>query len=591
MLPTAGYASKSQLDAITTPHIILMDADSGAVLYEKAAYTRAYPASTTKIMTCVVALENCQNLDRQYQCGYEAENGFYSQSSLLGLKHGYIVTIRDMLYGLMLCSGNDCGACLAVATCGSMEAFVELMNKKAEELNMTQTHYTNAHGLHNDEHYTTAYDMALLMKYALGNETFREIIQTLEYTVVEANGRFTKTIQTSNKLLFTKPDIDWEDNIYKYAIGGKTGETNFAGYCLVEAAEKDGVTLITVLFGDPNNYVTSPYYRFHNAKLLFDFGFAQYVTYDMAHFNVSGAFNVQSTGYDPNDPANGVVSAEVDLTGVEIKGALSDLQGITESSFSWQEPVIDPEAARAPVSIGDKLGTATLLCNGQPFYTGDLIATSAVGSDSAANTKSPSSIIKDNTSNSRDVCNLTVSKNGGDAEYTVWVYYQNTMFTMKELNWHYLFCDGEVFRSAKVPAVSYELKLYKRTADEEGNITYVLADKAEAGESYVIVSMGRALQSVKKGRSLAAVPVVEEDQLITSEVTDNMVWTFYENGTGFQLVSNGLYLHRSGGDGLLFWILIAVLAIALVIVIRLLATSRTRRRNPRRRGRYKIYRM
>ncbi|MBO4563267.1 MAG: D-alanyl-D-alanine carboxypeptidase [Clostridia bacterium] len=592
MIPSAASATKSQLDAITTPHIILMEAGSGSVLYEKAAYSRAYPASTTKIMTCIVALETCSDLDRQYQCGYEAENGFYSQSSLLGLKHGYIVTIRDMLYGLMLCSGNDCGACLAVATCGSMEGFVELMNRKAQDIGMTETHYTNAHGLHNDEHYTTAYDMALLMRYALGNQTFREIIRTLEYTVVEANGKFTKTIQTSNKLLFTKPDIDWEDNIYQYAIGGKTGETNIAGYCLVEAAEKDGVTLITVLFGDPNNYVTSPYYRFHNAKLLFEYGFAQYVSYDMAHFNVPYSFNVQSTGFDPDDPANGVVTAEVDISELEIKGALSDLSGITDQSFSWEEPELDPDAVKAPISIGDKLGTATLLCNGQPFYTGDLIATTAVGSDQKGNNGKQSDIIKDNSSGSRDVCNLTVSKNGGDAEYTVWVYYKNTMFTMKELKWHYLFCDGEVFRSARVPGVTYDLMLYKRVTDEDGSVSYVYSENAEAGESYVIVSQGRALQAVKKGRSLAAVPVVTDEQgNITSQVADNMVWTFYENGTGYQLISNGLYLHRSDGDGLLFWILIGVLAIALIIVIRLLATSRSRRRNPRRRGKYKIYRM
>ncbi len=594
LVPSVSMAERSQLDAITTPHIILYDPDSETVLYQKDAYSRAYPASTTKIMTCIVALENCEDLDSQYTCGFEAENGFFAQSSLLGLKYGYIMTIRDMLYGLMLCSGNDCGACLAVATSGSMDTFIQLMNEKALEIGMRDTHYTNAHGLHNDEHYTTAYDMALLMAYALKNEAFREIIATKEYTVVEATGKFTKTIQTSNKLIYTKPDVDWEDNIYEYAIGGKTGETNIAGYCLVEAAEKDGVTLITVLMGDKNNGGTSPYYRFHNAILLFNYGFAQYAAYDLAHYNVQNSFNVQTTDYDPGDPNRGVITAEVDISSVVIRGSLTELSRINDRSFVWKEPELDPEAVKAPVTAGDKLGTATLLCNGEPIFTGDLIAkTDMAANYQAVETAPPSGFIKDNTAKSRDVCNLTVSKNGGEPEYTVWYYFKNTLYTMQDsIKPFYLYCDGEVFRSAKAPAVSNRVDLFKQVTADDGTVTYVYTESTVPGEKYLVVSQGRALQASKKGRSLVAVPVtVDEGGRITSEVTDNMLWSFNPNGQGYQLISNGRYLHRSGGDGLLFWILIGVLFIALIIIIRLLATSRTRRRNPKRRGKYKIYRM
>lgn len=597
LVPASAFAApdKSSLSSITTPHIILCEADSGAVLYEKSAYTRAFPASTTKIMTCVVALENCSDIDALYTCGSEAQDGFYAQSSLLGLKAGYKVTIRDMLYGLMLCSGNDCGACLAHAIAGSEEAFVDMMNAKAVELGMTGTHYTNPHGLHNEEHYTTAYDMAMLMRYALRNEVFRQLIATKEYTVVEVTGKFTKEIQTSNKFLYTK-DTDWEENLYDYAIGGKTGETNIAGYCLVEAAEKNGVTLITVLLGDRNGSTgTSPYYRFHNAKKLFEYGFAQYSAYDISRYNVSSEFTVQTSGYSPSDPNGGVVTAEVDLSSVKVQGAITDLEKLSSNNFKWQEPDLDEEAIVAPVNVGDKLGTVTLFKDGAPFYTGDLIAKTAVEPDHTEPpvTAEPGNLIDNKITGKRDVSNLTVSKNGGDAEYTVWVFYKNTMFTMQdELTWHYLFCDGDVFRSAKVPGTEHELQLYRLVTDEEGNSSYILADGVQSGEKYVVVSKGMAMESVKKGRSLAAVPViVNENGELTSRVSESMLWSFKENGRGYQLISNGLYLHRNGGNGLLFWILIGALVIALIIIFRLIATNRKRRRNPRRRGRYKIYRM
>lgn len=591
---TALAVEREDVEKISTPHFILFEPESKTVLFEKNAYTKAYPASTTKIMTFVVVAENCPDLDRQYTCGDEAWKGFFNQSSLLGLKAGYVMSIRDMLYGLMLCSGNDCGACLAVATAGSEEAFVEMMNQKAAELGMTGTHYTNPHGLHNDEHYTTALDMALLMSYALDIDIFREVIGTLEYTIVEANGKFTKTILTSNKLLLTKPDIDWDECKYEYAIGGKTGETNVAGYCLVEAAEKDGVTLVAVLLGDSNAGGTKFYYRFHSAVKLFEYGFEHYVSYDLSRYNVQNAFNVQTTGYKQDDPNNGMITAEVDISEVRVKGLKEDLEALTERNFSWHEPEIDEEAVCAPVAVGDKLGTATLYMNGRPLYTGDLIAASEMqGEQQETATASPSQLMPKESGGSRDICNLTVSKNGGEAEYTVWVYYKNTMFTMQDgLTWHYLYCDGDVFRSAKTPGTNYELQLYKRSADEAGNTVYELADMPVTGNSYVVVSQGKAMQSVKKGRSLAAVPVtVDENGRITSEVSEDMVWDFTANGSGYQLTSNGLKLHRSGGDGLLFWILIAALVIALIIVIRLIATGRSRRRNPKRRGRYKIYRM
>lgn len=605
LLPSGALAapSKEELDSIKTPELLLMEADTGAVLYEKNGYDRVYPASTTKIMTCIVALDTGVDVKNQYTCGWESQNGFGRQSSLLGLKYGYTVTIEDMLYGLMLCSGNDCGACLAVATAGSIESFVGMMNQKAQEIGMTGTHFTNPHGLHDEEHYTTAYDMALLMKHALKNQTFLEIIKAKEYTVVEAKGKMTKTIQSSNKMIYTKPDVDTEDNIYQYALGGKTGETNVAGYCVVEAAAKDGVTLIAVSMGDPNNYATSPYNRFHNARKLFEYGFEHYVRYDSEElkrdFGVTNAFNIQTTGYPKDDPNGGKVTAEVDISSAELRGLKEELDKLTAQNFYWHEPEIDEEAVRTPVEVGDILGKAALYYKPdggeeQLLCEGELMAVSGMRPETfAVVSQNPSNIVDDSSTGRRDVCNLTVSKNGGNPEYTVWIYYQNALYTMQDgLTSHYMFYDGEVFRSARVPAVDSTVMLYKVTDNGDGTHSYFGTDQIENGASYVVVSRGMALEAVKKGRSLKAYQL-ETDSAgnITGEVPEDAVWTFNQNGTGWQLTSGGLYLHRSGGDGLLFWILIAVLVISLAIVIHLLVTGKRRRRNPKRRGKYKIYRM
>jgi len=611
LLPCVSFADTSVIDAITTPHIVLYEANSGTVLYERAADERAYPASTTKIMTCIVALEQFEDLDATYTCGYEAVNGFGPQSSLLHLQPGYVVTIRDMLYGLMLVSGNDCGACLAYASAGSMDAFVGLMNQKAEEIGMENTHYANAHGLHNDLHYTTAYDMALLMSYALKNEDFRQIAAATEYTVTEANGKFTSTIYTSNRLLYTKPNNDNYE--YPYAIGGKTGETNVAGYTLVEAAEKDGVTLVAVLMGDDNQGGTSSVYRFQNAVKLFDWGFDNYACYDYDDFDTTGSgtygkialdtgFFVQTSDYDPADEHNGLISANADISDIRLCGLKDDLGTVEASAFAWSDPVIDADAVKAPVAVGDKIGTASLYYNGTLLMDCDVLASSAVAAkgdeqvDASEGDKPyATTFINTKSATNKDkVCNLTVSKNGGEDKYTVWIFYDNTLCTMDtDTTCYYLYYDGEVFRTSTATQDN-SIKLYRIIEGEDGGFYYTPDAEAESGGMYIVSSNGMALKAQKSGRSLAAVPLEFDGQgnLITSVGAD-MIWTFTQKGNaanGFQLKANGRYLHRSPGDGLLFWILIGVLVIALAVVLRLLFNRKSRLRRSRRRSSYRIYR-
>lgn len=609
IVPGSALAETEEFDDISTPHILLYEADSGTVLYERAAQERAYPASTTKIMTCIVALDHFSDIDTTYTCGYEAVDGFGQQSSLLHLQRGYVVTIRDLLYGLMLVSGNDCGACLAVACCGSTSAFVEEMNKKAEELGMKDTHYMNAHGLHHDEHYTTAYDMALLMSYALKNDDFREIISATEYTVNELNGKFTRTINTSNKLLYCR-EGDPEDDRYEYSIGGKTGETNVAGYTLVEAAEKDGVRLVAVLMGDSNQGNISTYYRFRNAIRLFNWGFDHYVCYDYDDFNIgsepvsdkinlNNAFNVQTTGYKVDDPNKGVITATADLSDIRICGTNDEIGEVTDSSFLWAEPELDPAAIEAPVAVGDTLGTIALYFNDEVLMNCPLIAATAIAAaDGEANpgdkdNPSATTIIDGKSgSHGEKFCNLTVSKNTGDDKYTVWVYYDKMLCTMDGTSSYFLYYDGEVFRTS-TSSQDKTISLYRIYTNDEGGIWYTPDAEAESGGKYIVVSNGYALKSEKDGRSLMGVKLEFDDQgNLISSVGSDMIWEFTQKGSsadGYQLCANDRYLHRNPGDGLIFWIIIGVLVIALAVIIRLLTAKKSRFKH-RHRSSYRIYR-
>ena len=227
---------------------ILMDAATGRVLEEQNADARCPVASTTKIMTGLLVCE-AGELDREVCVPPEAAG---VEGSSMYLKAGERLTVRDLLYGLMLRSGNDAAAALAIAEAGSVPAFVERMNERAAQLGLHGTHYANPHGLDSEENYSTARDLARLTRCALENETFRAVVSAKSVT---AAGR---TLTNHNKLL-------WQ---YPGAIGVKTGYTRSAGRILVSAAERDGRRLIAVTIADPDDWAD-------HARLL-DYGFARF---------------------------------------------------------------------------------------------------------------------------------------------------------------------------------------------------------------------------------------------------------------------------------------------------------------------------
>lgn len=238
---------------------ILMDMDSGRILYAKDIHNQRTIASISKIMTALVVLENV-DIKKQVTIGDEIDK---AHGSGIYIKKGEVLTIEDLLYGLLLRSGNDAAQALAYHTAGSEEKFVDLMNKKAQELKMNNSVFNNPSGLDDDceGNYSTAYDMALLMKEAYKNDSFRKIEKTKKYTL--KTNKNTYVWNNKNKLL----------SKYIYTTGGKTGFTKKAKRTLVTTASKGGMNLVAVTLNDGNDW--------QNHEDLFEYGFNNYQTYTL----------------------------------------------------------------------------------------------------------------------------------------------------------------------------------------------------------------------------------------------------------------------------------------------------------------------
>ncbi len=256
----------------------LIDAKSGAVLYSHNENIRLPMASTTKIMTALVVLENMAS-DTVVTVPKEVAK---IEGSSIYLAPGEKITVETLLYGLMLESGNDAAYTLAVACSGSVDEFCVLMNDKARSLGLIDTHFTNPHGLHNDEHYTTAYELCVIAANALENETFRKITSTKNMYAKSSFSDAQRYFVNHNKLL----------RFYNGAIGVKTGFTKAAGRCLVSAAERDEERFVAVTLGDGNDW------RDHTAML--DFGFDNFDTLEIASKNSFCIYGKNGEKYIPS---------------------------------------------------------------------------------------------------------------------------------------------------------------------------------------------------------------------------------------------------------------------------------------------------
>ncbi len=241
---------------------VLIETTTGTVLYEKNAHTKTGMASTTKIMTALLALEKSKPDD----IVTISRNAANTEGSSLYLKPGDKIRMIDLVYGLMLNSGNDAAVAIAEHICGNVQEFAKGMTKKARDLGLENTSFKNPNGLDADGHYTTAYDLAQITRYAMQNENFEKIVSTKKYTAKTADGTDMYFVN-HNKLL----------SMYEGCIGVKTGYTKSTGRCLVSCAERNGIRFIAVTLGSPDDW--------NDHKKMLDYAFSRYESKDILKEN------------------------------------------------------------------------------------------------------------------------------------------------------------------------------------------------------------------------------------------------------------------------------------------------------------------
>ena len=343
-----------ETSSINSRSCIVYDRNSHMILYGKNETKQVKMASTTKIMTSLIIIENC-NLSETIEVSQKAAG---TGGSRLGLKTGDKITIKDLLYGLMLCSGNDAAVALAEYAGGDISGFAELMNNKAKELGLTNTHYESPHGLDSDGHYTTAYELALLSDYALKNETFSKIVGTKNYTVT-ING-YPKNLSNTNELL------GYLDGVY----GVKTGFTNGANRCLVTACKRNDMDIICVVLG-----ADTKKYRTQDSIKLIEYAFNNF-TYINANEIATKAFenwkNENLKYIDINKSSSNSFEFKIQTCENPILSInKNDIDNI-ESSVSIN-PILE-----APIPSNAVIGNLTLSLNNQTLITLDIINTNDI---------------------------------------------------------------------------------------------------------------------------------------------------------------------------------------------------------------------
>ena len=338
---------------INSGSAILVEESTGKILYEKNAYEKMYPASTTKILTAILVLEKC-NLEDMAIVSHNAVYSLPIAYVTTNLREGEEISVGDLMYALMLKSANDAAIVLAEHVGGSVEGFADMMNEKALELGCKNTHFINPNGLHDENHYTTAYDLYLIANYAMKNETFRKYVTTTTYTLPTTN-----KYKKSDRICLTTNDFLKTNSKYynENVIGIKTGTTTEAKNCLVSAIQKDDTMLISVtLHSDSNSQ------RYTETQSLFDYGFN-----DFDFKNIVEA-NTVITNID-------VENGNKDTKNLDLytKETLTDYIK-NEINLTEIKPTIQlNENIKAPIQSGEILGKVTYNIDGTE-YTTDLIA-------------------------------------------------------------------------------------------------------------------------------------------------------------------------------------------------------------------------
>lgn len=351
---------------------ILVDANYDEILYEKEAYAKAYPASITKVMTALLTLEALENgqltEDTPVTISELASEKKFPDESTANLKPGEQLTVKQLLYCLLLPSANDAAKALAETLGGTVEDFVVLMNQKAGELGCQGTHFVNPHGLHDPEHYTTAYDIALMMRAALEYDLFREIVGTPSYTIPATAQSEERYFFNTNGLI---SNLYYSGYIYDKCIGGKTGSTDEAGRCLVSAAEDGDTLLISVILGsgpiEVEGYSNLRQGQFTESTKLLKWGLNNFERVTI------------TKGSEPVDKVAVTLSRDTDEVMVKPQGSITlTLPKDLNTDLIESEITLFAEEVEAPVEEGQVLGAMKLSYEGEVYGTLDLVAVTSV---------------------------------------------------------------------------------------------------------------------------------------------------------------------------------------------------------------------
>lgn len=373
LCPFAGAIEYEGVPPITIDSTasLLVDMETDQVLHEENADEVRYPASITKVMTALLTLEAVSRgeltMDTMITAAPEALTDISDDSSTANIVAGEEISVHDLLYCLLVVSANEAANILAMAVSGDIPTFVDLMNQRAQELGMENTHFVNPHGLHNADHYSTARDIYKMAKEAMTHAPFREIVSTGQYTTAATNKSEPRTLYNTNGLLAR---FKYAGYVYSGTIGIKTGSTPEAGYCLVAAAKKKGVTLVSVVLGCENHDLGNNKVerkQFSESSRLLDWGFTNFTSATLLNADtyleevpVRNSFQAAHVVLQPEKTVKSLIPGQFDEEKLDLRLTLNS------------------NTAAAPISKGDPLGKVAVIYDGEQYAEVDMVAVSDV---------------------------------------------------------------------------------------------------------------------------------------------------------------------------------------------------------------------
>lgn len=344
---------------------LLIDMNTGRLIFGKNTTERMYPASTTKMMTAILALESGR-MEETATATYEALKSITLEDSYMGILIGEELTMTDLVNSMLIYSANDSANVIAVHLAGSMDAFVEMMNAKAQELGMKDTHFMNPCGVHDDNHYTTAQDLAILAQYCMKNETFREIVRKPSYHIDPTN-KYAPARDLPSTNMFISPARS-DTHLYKACTGIKTGTTEAAGHCLVASAEYNDMNLLAVTLKCDDTDVKQGAYSYIVTRNLFDFGFSNYRSGVLAS---PGNIVADSKVKEAKDDKRVTLTVDADVNAL-VPASDDDIASEVEPVVNlYEDPV-------APIAKGEVLGEVTYMYRSTAIGSASLIAANDV---------------------------------------------------------------------------------------------------------------------------------------------------------------------------------------------------------------------